>query len=116
MKRINSSAVGIQQGNRVLFSDFVDDGPMWTGQGNRDCRVEVRFDHDFTDVPMVHVSIGMWDMDHKHNIRADVSAENVTNTGFDIVFRTWHDTRIARVRADWLAIGATQSDDVWDLY
>ena len=46
----------------------------------------------------------MWDMGSGSNARADIRAENVTETGFDLVFRTWSDTRVARVSASWLAI------------
>ena len=40
----------------------------------------------------------------------------MTETGFEIVFRTWGDTRVARVRADWLALGeVADEDDAWEL-
>ncbi len=52
------------------------------------------------------VSISMWDLDQKTNSRADITAEKITRTGFHLVFRTWGDTRVARIRADWMAIGA----------
>jgi hypothetical protein len=45
----------------------------------------------------------------------DISADMVTAEGFVIVFRTWGDTRVARVRADWLAIGGCANDDDWDV-
>jgi len=61
------------------------------------------------------VSLDMWDMDQKTNQRADISARNVTLEGFEIVFRTWGDTRVARVRAAWLAIGELRDDDEWEL-
>jgi hypothetical protein len=32
-----------------------------------------------------------------------------------MVFRTWGDTRVARVRADWMAIGEQRSDEDWDV-
>jgi hypothetical protein len=32
-----------------------------------------------------------------------------------IVFRTWGDTRVARVRADWLAIGEVRGEDDWQV-
>jgi H-type lectin domain len=54
-------------------------------------------------------------MDHSTNPRADIRSDNVTPTGFDIVFRTWSDTRIARIRADWTAIGTVQDDEVWEV-
>ena len=48
-------------------------------------------------------------------MRADISAAKVTPEGFVIVFRTWGDTRVARVRADWLAIGEAIGDDDWEI-
>ncbi|MCP4819306.1 MAG: hypothetical protein GY883_08960, partial [Shimia sp.] len=54
-----------------------------------------------------------WDMDAEHNIRAEVVAEEVTNLGFHLVFRTWGDSRVARVRMSWLAIGELSHADDW---
>jgi hypothetical protein len=54
-------------------------------------------------------------MDQKTNQRADLTAEEVTAEGFTIVFRTWGDTRVARVRADWLAVGGAKGGDDWDV-
>jgi hypothetical protein len=116
MKRINSSSVGIQQGSQIVFSDFLDQGHMWCGQGHREERACVMFSEPFLDKPAVHLSISMVDIDHKHNLRTDLSATDITNTSFVVVFRTWSDTRIARLRVDWLAIGPTIADDDWQLY
>ena len=98
-----------------MFSDFAHDGPMWTGSGPRESRQAVKFSEAFAAPPAVMVSISMWDADRKTNLRADISAETVTEAGFDLVFRTWGDTRIARVRADWTALGALRDDDLWEL-
>jgi hypothetical protein len=59
------------------------------------------------------VSMSMWDIDNKTNSRADLVAENITAKGFDLVFRTWGDTRVARIRADWMAIGPVADEDDW---
>ncbi len=115
MKRIASASIGIVQGSRVLFSDFADGGVMWTGQGDRESRHIITFKDPFTAPPIVMATIGMWDMDHKHNSRADIAAERVTATGFQLVFRTWGDTRVARVRADWTAMGPVKDDDDWEV-
>ena len=115
MKRISSSSVGVEQGSRVLFSDFADGGVMWTGQGDRESRHLIKFKEVFSAPPSVMVSISMWDTDHKHNARAEITAETITAKGFHLVFRTWGDTRVARVRADWMAIGAVKTEDDWDL-
>ena len=46
---------------------------------------------------------------------ADLQAENITNTGFDLVFRTWEETQVARVRASWQAVGELSNEDTWDI-
>lgn len=99
----------------MMFSDFAHDGPMWTGSGPREVRQTVAFPEPFAAPPAVMVAISMWDADRKTNLRADISAEKVTETGFDLVFRTWADTRIARIRADWTAIGPLPDDDLWEV-
>ena len=115
MKRISSGSLAIQQGSRVLFSDYADDGIMWTGQGDRENRHIVLFKDKFSDIPAVMVGISMWDIDHKYNARADISAERITVDGFHIVFRTWGDTRIARIRVEWIALGAFTDEDSWEV-
>lgn len=107
--------MGVEQGSTVLFSDFEDGGEMWTGSGPRELRQPVKFSEHFSDPPVIHISLSMWDMDQKTNQRADISAEDVLKTGFTIVFKTWGDTRVARVRADWLALGQLPYDDSWDV-
>lgn len=111
MLRFSHTAVGVQQGRAFLFSAFEDDGPMWTGTGPRVERVPVTFPSAFRDLPAVHVSLSMWDISVEANQRVDISAEEVTASGFTLVFRTWGDTRVARVRADWLAIGPADHVD-----
>lgn len=114
MKRF-SGAVGIEQGSPVLFNDYAHDGPMWTGKGPREVRVREDFAEPFLAPPTVTIGISMWDIDRNSNSRADISVEKVTETGFEIVFRTWADTRVARIRADWLAIGPTRDEEDWDV-
>jgi len=108
-----NQAIGIDQGEEALFSDFENGGAMWTGTGPRERRKQVTFRRAFKEVPMVHVALSLWDMDSATNARADIAAEQVTNTGFALVFRTWSDTRVARVRARWLAIGGAFHEDDW---
>lgn len=84
---------------------------MWSGEGPRVVRQAVMFSDAFAAPPVVHVAIGMWDIEAKANQRADIGAERISETGFEIVFRTWGDTRVARIRAEWLAIGAVGHDD-----
>lgn len=116
MKRLRNHLIGIDQGDIVLFSDFEDDGEMWTGRGQRERRRRIGFSEPFRTMPVVHVSISMWDVDNETPLRADVTAEIITVDGFDLVFRTWGDTRVARVRVAWMAMGELRQEDDWDLY
>lgn len=115
MKRWNSGQTGVDQGDIQLFADYVDDGPMWTGSGDREIRRAVNFSGKFKSPLAVHVSLSLLDVDQSTNTRVEVVAEDITNKGFDLVFRTWSDTRIARARAAWLAIGDMRNADDWDI-
>ncbi|MFY0617257.1 MULTISPECIES: H-type lectin domain-containing protein [unclassified Shimia] len=113
MKRIRNSYVGVDQGDETLFSDFEEDGEMWTGAGTRERRKLIKFSSKYRVPPAVQVALSLWDMDNTANIRAEVVAEEVTNLGFHLVFRTWGDSRVARVRMSWLAIGELAFVDDW---
>ncbi len=114
MKRVYASTIGIDQGTEMLFSDFDTGGDMWTGKGARERRVAVAFSESFKSKPNVMVTLEMFDMDSGTNQRAETVVENITKAGFDILFRTWGDTKIARARASWMAIGGVDADDNWD--
>lgn len=116
MKRLRNHYIGIDQGDLILFSDFENGGPMWTGSGPRVSRTNVAFSEAFKIPPSVQVGLSMWDLDGASNVRTDISAEGITTSGFEIVFRTWGDSRVARVRANWMAIGELRHSDEWDLY
>jgi hypothetical protein len=116
MKRLSHHLIGAAQGSVIMFSDFEDNGPMWTGEGPRESRRAVTFSEAFRAPPMVQVSISMWDTGGDSNQRADLRAEKITAEGFELVFRTWGDSRVARIRADWMALGEVTSEDDWQLY
>lgn len=116
MRKLRNHLIGIQQGSKVMFSDFEDGGQMWTGKGPREARVRIQFNEAFKSQPVIMTGLAMFDMDEASNQRADLSHGDVSTEGFDLVFRTWGDSRVARVRADWTAIGEVRADDEWDLY
>ena len=115
MQRLRTNLVGVDQGSVVLFSDFEDGGEMWTGRGAREALTTILYNGVFLNPPTVSVNISMWDMDQETNIRADVSTVQITREGFQIIFKTWGDTRIARVRATWTAIGEVKSEEDRDV-
>lgn len=113
MKKLRSHTIGIDSGDVMLFSDYEDGGDMWTGRGQRERRRRINFSESYQQVPQVQVNVSLWDIDSSTVIRADISAEAVTEKGFDMVFRTWGDTRVARIRVAWTAIGAVGGEDDW---
>ncbi|MCA0920590.1 H-type lectin domain-containing protein [Pseudooceanicola nanhaiensis] len=115
MKRLNRNMIGVDQGEDLIFSDFEEGGDMWTGEGPRERRLAITFSEIFRTPPVVHCALSMWDVAQGANLRADVTAETVTTTSFELVFRTWGDTKIARARARWMAIGEVADDDEWDV-
>ena len=115
MRKFENHLIGVEQGTTQLFSDFESGGEMWTGNGPREARVRVKFTEPFRAKPVVMVSLSMFDLDQKTNQRADLTYERVSTKGFDIVFRTWGDTRVARARASWTAMGELDHEDQWDV-
>lgn len=115
MKKLRSHTVGIENGDVTLFSDYEDDGEMWTGRGQRERRLRIKFTEKFKSAPAVQLSPSLWDLDTSTIMRADLTASSITRGGFDMVFRTWGDTRIARMRVAWMAIGELSETDDWDV-
>jgi len=115
MRKLRTGHVGVDQGSTILFSDFDNNGEMWMGDGPRERRVTVLYNGIFLNPPSIHISIDMWDFDQETNMRADISAEQISREGFQIVFKTWGDTRIARLRANWMAIGEMKSETDWEV-
>ena len=113
MKRLKSHTIGVDSGDVILFSDYEDGGVMWTGRGQRERRRHIKFTEPYREQPTVQLSPSLWDLDATTVMRADISAESVTKNGFDMVFRTWGDTRVARMRIAWTAIGPLSEDDDW---
>jgi hypothetical protein len=115
MKRIRSHLFGIDQGEHIMFSDYENNGKMWSGKGTRQRKKTIVFSEAFEAPPAVHVGMSLLDLDKDTNVRADAQAKNVSTTGFDLIFRTWDDTRVARVRLSWIAMGGLRDDEEWDV-
>lgn len=115
MKKFQTHPIGIDQGEEVLFSEFAEGGDMWTGSGPRERRTAIRFSEAFRSPPVVQIGVSLWDVDTSSALRAEVQAEDITPEGFNAVFRTWSDTRIARIRVSWTAIGEVAHADDWDI-
>jgi len=78
----------------------------WTlneGSGARTFTVPITFAQPFGTSPKVVVSLAHTDINPDTNNRIEVMAQNVTPNGFDLVFRTWHTTRVVGATASWIA-------------
>ena len=115
MQRIGSQLLGLDQGEVTVFVDYDKAGPMWTGQGRRTARAEVRFSAPFFETPLVIVGLAMLDSHSDTNLRIEARAENVGLRGFDAVISTWGDTRLAQARLAWTALGALKHEEDWQL-
>ena len=115
MLRIRNHLVGVVQGEVILFSDFDRDGDMWVGEGPRKSTQIITFSEPYARVPAVSCWISMQDISNETFTRTDVLADRITPKEFRIVFRTWGDTKIARIRVSWLAIGELAGEDDWEI-
>ncbi|WP_171209991.1 MULTISPECIES: H-type lectin domain-containing protein [unclassified Ruegeria] len=115
MKKFLTHPIGIDQGEEVLFSEFGNGGEMWTGEGPRERRTEIQFAERFRSPPVVQLGISLWDVDNSSALRAEVTTSDITCDGFVAVFRTWSDTRIARIRVAWIAMGEVAHADDWQI-
>ncbi len=105
----------MDQGDIEIFSEFEDGGTMWAGAGPRERRQRVQFSEPFNQPPVVHLSCSLVDMAAGTAYRAELVAEHITEEGFEVVFRSWNDTRVARIRAAWMSIGNLSYADDWDV-
>lgn len=113
MKRISKHLMGIDQGDLLLFSDYENDGPMWSNTGPRELRKFVRFSQEFSSPPIVQIGLSMLDIGNENNFRYDLTTDHIQPNGFQVVFKTWGDTKIARARAAWIAMGELDHEEDW---
>lgn len=50
------------------------------------------------------VSLSLLDIDKNKNHRSNVYAEDITEKGFTLVFKTWFDTIAYSMKATWIAV------------
>ena len=88
---------------------------MWSGDGECERWMPVEFSEAFKTTPSVFITLELLDLHSGANHRTVTVAENITETGFDAILRTWGDTRIACATAAWIAIGEIKGDEDWDI-
>ncbi len=51
MRKLESSVIGIEQGDVILLSDYEHDEDMWAGDGPREIRFAVSFSEKYSASP-----------------------------------------------------------------
>lgn len=80
--------------------------PTWNlydGGGPRSTVIHVPFAERYRRPPAVSIALSSIDIIHTANARLTVTAQNVTEDGFEAVFATWSDSQIWSARAAWIA-------------
>jgi len=86
------------------YGDFNTAGwQLHTGTGPRHYDIPVVFQSPFPAPPSVQVNLAEIDADAAPNLRVQVKAVNITNTGFTIQVNTWADTKLYATNANWFA-------------
>ena len=83
------------------LADFISD-PKPT---ERCFKHYIGFTNPFTNVPLVHTGIIGFDIDNRDTGRVTTYIEDVSDTGFNLVIKTWMHSRVYQVDVSWLAIG-----------
>ena len=65
----------------------------------------VQFDKSYSVQPKVFASITLIDFSDGSDHRLKLNIDNITTTGFDITLATWCNTKMSKVRANWMAFG-----------
>ncbi len=100
-------------GHEIIFEDYENDGPMWSGDGEREVRKFISFERPFLSSPLVQTHVSLLDARTEVMIRYSIYPENISLEGFDLVFSTWEDSKYARVHASWSAFGPAIRDEYW---
>jgi hypothetical protein len=82
-------------------SDWTLEDPQ---EGLRTVTRFVKFPYPFSEVPAVIMGLTGLDADAGKNLRVFVQAADITPTGFNVKFQTWHDSVTYGIRASWIAM------------
>ncbi|MCC6881053.1 MAG: H-type lectin domain-containing protein [Verrucomicrobiales bacterium] len=66
----------------------------------------VTFASPFLSVPVLHVGLTGFDVDHVSSARLSLVPEDISPHGFQLRITTWRSSRIYSVEFSWMAMGA----------
>jgi len=78
--------------------EFID------GEGDRSITEHITFEEKLDTIPTIFTSLSGINSIAKHNTGIEVTAENVTKIGCDIVMNTWGLSRIPYVKVSWISL------------
>jgi len=106
-----TSAYGDMIQTGMVHNDYNQDAGNWNlhvaqPPGVRYFLQHVDFQQPFTEMqpPIVLVMLSSVDSDKDTNERVAVTAEDITNYGFNVRYTSWWDTRLYGVSVTWIAI------------
>ncbi len=103
---VSASALKIQSG--TTYNGSYQDADWKLHQetiGERLFTRPVQFESKFAKPPKVFLEISGLDVNETKNTRVTVTAKNITESGFDLEYKTWFDTILYTVWANWMAFG-----------
>lgn len=95
----------IQSGDLSCDYNSCTGWTLHTGTGVRQYIKRITFPIAFSSPPKVVSNVHGFDLDYRVNSRMDVVIQNVTSTGFDVVFHTYADSIVYAVYSTWIAYG-----------
>jgi hypothetical protein len=112
----SDAAVPTEKAVRTFIGNFIQSGRFgagvgtagWNlrdGAGERTFRQGINFPRNFSMTPKVMIGMVNFDFETIRNQRINAYTQNVTASGFDIVFTTWADTKCWSVTVEGLAYG-----------
>jgi hypothetical protein len=101
---VQASWIAVPQDESRIQTGTDIHGPTWAGVGERVNKKQINFEKPFENIPEVVVSLSGLDSQNNVNTRINVNALNITNNGFVLEYKTWADSQITQIRANWIAI------------
>ena len=98
--------IKIQTG--TYFIRFPNGGHyMNTGEGERTYEERIYFEEKYEKIPHVIASISGLDEsnDISPTVRIELKVENIDTAGFNLIIRTWNDSKLFNVKVSWTVFG-----------
>jgi hypothetical protein len=112
-----TSAYGDMMQTGVAYNGYLQDKGSWTlhiaqPAGERTFKHHINFPQEFTEgLPIVLVMLSGIDSDRNTNQRLIVTTNNITQYGFNVLYKKWSDTRVYSAWVTWIAIPQSMALD-----